>query len=94
MVAWDFRKIGGTYYLIQIENLKQTIANYESDAVLFARKIANQENEIEDLKAIPELIGIACGAEKAEAILGAIKGRIISSIITDENAALRMLSPS
>ena len=50
--------------------------------------------EIEDLKAIPELIGIACGAEKAEAILGAIKGRIISSIITDENAALRMLSPS
>ncbi len=50
--------------------------------------------EIDHLKAIPEVIGIACGAEKAEAILGAVKGKIVSSLITDENAALRMLSPS
>jgi deoxyribonucleoside regulator len=44
------------------------------------------------LMKVPEVIGIACGAEKAEAILGAVRGRIISSLVTDENAALRMLS--
>ncbi|MBF9016703.1 MULTISPECIES: sugar-binding transcriptional regulator [unclassified Oceanispirochaeta] len=41
---------------------------------------------------VPDVIGIACGAEKAEAILGAVKGRLVNSIVTDENAALRMLS--
>jgi DNA-binding transcriptional regulator LsrR (DeoR family) len=50
--------------------------------------------EYETLKEIPEVIGVACGAEKSEAILGSIKGGLVNSIITDENTALRMLSQS
>lgn len=46
----------------------------------------------DDLIKIPEVIGVACGSEKSEAILGAIKGGLINSLITDENAALRILS--
>ena len=46
------------------------------------------------LKKIPEVVGIACGTEKADAILGAIKGGLLNSIVTDEDAALRMLSQS
>jgi deoxyribonucleoside regulator len=45
-----------------------------------------------ELLRVPEVIGIACGAEKAEAILGAVKSGLLSSLVTDENAALRMLS--
>jgi deoxyribonucleoside regulator len=48
--------------------------------------------DIGSLMKVPDVIGIACGAEKAEAILGAVRGGIISSLVTDENAALRMLS--
>ena len=44
------------------------------------------------LKKIPHLIAVACGAEKAEAISGALKGEFIGSLITDEHAALRILS--
>lgn len=46
------------------------------------------------LKEIPEVIGIACGTEKVDAILGALKGGLVNSIVTDEDAALRMLSQS
>lgn len=44
------------------------------------------------LRRIPKIIGIACGSEKADAILGALRGGLVSSIVTDEHAALRMLS--
>ncbi len=46
------------------------------------------------LKEIPEVIGVACGTEKADAILAALKGGLVDSIVTDEDAALRMLSQS
>ncbi len=48
--------------------------------------------ETDVLKKIPHLIATACGAEKAEAISGALKGGFVKSLITDEHAALRILS--
>ncbi len=45
-----------------------------------------------ELKKVPYLIAVACGAEKAEAISGALKGNFVNSLITDEHAALRILS--
>lgn len=48
--------------------------------------------EFNNLKKIPERLGIACGAEKAEAIKAAMLGGLITTLITDESAALRILS--
>lgn len=48
--------------------------------------------EAETLKRVPKIIAVACGSEKADAILGALRGGLITSIVTDEHAALRMLS--
>jgi len=46
----------------------------------------------EQLLKIPEVIGIACGTEKAEAILGALRGGLIKSLVTDENTAIEILN--
>ncbi|MGA2478547.1 MAG: sugar-binding transcriptional regulator [Spirochaetia bacterium] len=46
----------------------------------------------QQLKKIPTRIGVAAGALKAEAILGAVRGGWINILITDEEAALRLLS--
>ena len=46
----------------------------------------------EHLKKIPCRIGVAAGAQKADAILGALRGEWINILITDEEAALRLLS--
>jgi deoxyribonucleoside regulator len=46
----------------------------------------------EDLFNIPTIIGMACGVDKAASILGALRGGFINSLITDEAAALRILS--
>jgi DNA-binding transcriptional regulator LsrR (DeoR family) len=48
--------------------------------------------EFDILKRIPERLGIACGAEKADAIKAALSGGLITTLITDESAALRILS--
>ncbi|HAK47347.1 MAG TPA: hypothetical protein DCO79_15690 [Spirochaeta sp.] len=48
--------------------------------------------EFENLKKIPERVGIACGAEKADAIKAALTGGLVTTLITDEAAALRILS--
>lgn len=48
--------------------------------------------EFENLRKIPERVGIACGAEKADAIKAALSGGLITTLITDEAAALRILS--
>ena len=45
----------------------------------------------DDFRKIPERVGIACGAEKAGAIAAALEGGLITILITDESAALRML---
>ncbi len=48
--------------------------------------------EFEKLKTIPQRIGIACGAEKTAAIKAALEAKLITTLITDEEAALRILS--
>jgi len=47
--------------------------------------------ELEQVKKVPRRIGVAGGAEKARAILGAIWGDYINILITDETAASEML---
>jgi deoxyribonucleoside regulator len=46
----------------------------------------------EDLLKIPVIIGMACGSEKTNAVLGALRGGFINTLVTDENIALRILS--
>lgn len=50
--------------------------------------------EFEKLKKIPNVIGIALGPEKAEAILGALRTGGINILITDEFTALEVISKS
>jgi deoxyribonucleoside regulator len=46
----------------------------------------------QQLKTIPTRVGLAAGAAKAEAVLGAARGGWINFLIADEEAALRLLS--
>jgi DNA-binding transcriptional regulator LsrR (DeoR family) len=46
----------------------------------------------EVLKKIPLVVGVAAGALKSEAILGAVRGGYIGGLVADEAAALGMLS--
>jgi deoxyribonucleoside regulator len=48
--------------------------------------------DIKQMRNIPKVIGVACGSEKAEAILGAIRSGLINGIVTDENTVLKILS--
>ena len=48
--------------------------------------------ELSKLKKIPHRICIASGAQKAETILGTLRGKYINSLVTDEDAAMRILS--
>jgi DNA-binding transcriptional regulator LsrR (DeoR family) len=48
--------------------------------------------EIEQLRAIPMVLGIATGPEKAPGVLGAIRGGIVDGLITDASLALALLS--
>lgn len=48
--------------------------------------------ELEQLKYIPTVIGIASGPEKADVILGVLRGKHINVLITDESAAMGILS--
>jgi len=55
------------------------------------RVVGISQNE---LKSIPDVVGIACGTGKAEAILGALRGRLVNSLITDEETALKIINLS
>jgi DNA-binding transcriptional regulator LsrR (DeoR family) len=46
---------------------------------------------LEDLKRIPTVIGVAAGRQKSDVIVGALRGRYIDVLITDENAAVSVL---
>lgn len=46
---------------------------------------------IDDILRIPYLIGVAGGESKAEAILGAIRGRYVNILVTDNKAASKLL---
>ena len=47
--------------------------------------------ELKQLKRARRVIGVAGGANKAEAILGALRGRFVNTLITDQFAAQRVL---
>ena len=47
--------------------------------------------ELEALQNIPQVVGVACGRAKAEAILGALRGRHVNVLITDDQAAEAVL---
>jgi len=43
--------------------------------------------ELERLKSIPMVVGVACGRRKRQAILGALRGRWINVLVTDQFTA-------
>jgi DNA-binding transcriptional regulator LsrR (DeoR family) len=47
---------------------------------------------LDDLKRIPTVIGVAAGEKKADIIVGALRGRYIDVLVTDEKAAASVLS--
>jgi len=44
-----------------------------------------------ELRALPNVVGVAAGAEKVEAIRGAIAGRYLDVLVTDEPTAQALL---
>jgi lsr operon transcriptional repressor len=47
--------------------------------------------ELSDLASIPQVVGVAGGLHKAEAILGALRGGFLNVLVTNELVALRLL---
>lgn len=47
---------------------------------------------LDNLKKIPNVIGVAGGEDKVEAILSALQGKYINSLVTEENTARMMLA--
>jgi lsr operon transcriptional repressor len=45
----------------------------------------------EDLKRIPSIVGAAAGVEKIEPVLGALRGYLINTLVTDETTATEIL---
>lgn len=48
--------------------------------------------DIEILKKVPVVIGVASGIEKARAIFGALNGKLINTLITDDSTAEKVLA--
>jgi DNA-binding transcriptional regulator LsrR (DeoR family) len=48
--------------------------------------------ELEELAAIPIVVGVATGVEKAPGVRGAIRGGIIDGLIADASLALALLA--
>jgi len=48
--------------------------------------------ELDQLKRIPTVIGVATGTEKAHGVLGAIRGELVDGLIIDASLALALLS--
>ena len=48
--------------------------------------------DLEQLRSIPLIIGVACGHEKAAAILGAVRGGYVKTLVTDDVTAVAILS--
>jgi DNA-binding transcriptional regulator LsrR (DeoR family) len=47
---------------------------------------------LHQLRAVPLVVGVACGERKAEAILAAIRGGYVKSLVTDDVTAAAMLA--
>jgi DNA-binding transcriptional regulator LsrR (DeoR family) len=50
--------------------------------------------ELDQLRAIPVVVGVATGAEKAPGVLGALHGGIIDGLIADAGLAIALLGSS
>jgi len=48
--------------------------------------------DLDQLRRIPTVIGVATGPEKVPGVLGALRGRIIDGLVTDAGLALALLS--
>ena len=48
--------------------------------------------EAEALRRIPLVVGVATGLEKCDALLGALRGRFVNTLVTDERTAAEILS--
>jgi DNA-binding transcriptional regulator LsrR (DeoR family) len=48
--------------------------------------------DLDQLRAVPLVIGVACGRPKAAAILGAVRGGYVKSLVTDEVTATAVLA--
>lgn len=59
------------------------------DLPIHARRIGI---ELPDLKLIPMVIGVAGGLQKVDAIRGALRGRYLDVLVTDEAVAKRLLT--
>lgn len=46
---------------------------------------------LEEIVQKPRVVGVACGRQKTEAILGALRGKLLKTLITDEYTALNVL---
>jgi len=46
---------------------------------------------VDDLRRVPEVIGVAGGVRKARAILGALRGQLIDTLVTDDDTAHEIL---
>jgi DNA-binding transcriptional regulator LsrR (DeoR family) len=48
--------------------------------------------ELEQLRAIPTVVGVATGPDKAPGVLGALRGGLVDGLVTDAGLALALLS--
>jgi hypothetical protein len=48
--------------------------------------------DLGQLRAVPLVIGVACGKQKAAAILGAARGGYVKSLVTDDVTATEVLA--
>ena len=47
--------------------------------------------DLEQIRRLPRVIGVAGGPQKLEAIRGALRGRLISTLVTDQHTAVQLL---
>ena len=48
--------------------------------------------DLDDLRSIPNVVGVAYGRAKTPGVLGALRGRIVDSLVCDEVLARALLS--
>ena len=68
---------------------------FKADGTLHAEMPIHQELisvSLENLRRIPNVIGVAGGEDKVDAILAALKGKYINSLVTEEKTARTILA--
>ena len=71
--------IGGHFYDVQGRELETSLSE---------RMIGST---LEDIRRCPEVVCAACGESKAEAVLGALRGGFLNTLVVDERCAGRIL---